>query len=95
MNSTAFLIGLVVAIGYYLYSRRKKPADNNWEAVIQKICDEDKKAFPVSEEDELIAVIAAALAEADGTESFQAPRIRSSCRKWAFTGRQELVHNRL
>lgn len=95
MNSTAFLIGLVAAVGYYLYSRRKKRTNIDREAAIQKTSDEDIKAFPISEEDELLAVIAAAVAEAEGTDEFRALRIRPSGKTWALTGRQELVHNRL
>jgi len=50
---------------------------------------------PATEDDELFAVIAAAVAEFEGGGEFQVLSIRPSGRNWAFTGRQELMQGRL
>lgn len=45
------------------------------------------------EEDELLAVIAAALAEFEGTDQFTVVSIRANNRTWRLTGRQESMRN--
>lgn len=48
----------------------------------------------VTAEEELLAVITAAVAEFEGTDEFRVLSIKRGGRNWKLTARQELLHSR-
>jgi hypothetical protein len=91
---TWILVVIVVAIIAFLILRNK-PAEQTQSAPRPEASGAPAYVAQTSEDDELFAVIAAAVAEFEGGGEFQVLSIRPSGRNWAFTGRQELMQGRL
>ena len=53
------------------------------------------QAVQVTEDEDVLAVIMAAVAEYEGTSDFQVLSIRPSGTNWKLTARQELLHGRI
>lgn len=88
---------LVLLVAAAIYLLRKKPATEPQTQDISPRPRDYSLASPAeisTANDELLAVLTAAVAEFEGTEYFQVLSIRQS-RNWTLTGRQELLHGRL
>jgi Na+-transporting methylmalonyl-CoA/oxaloacetate decarboxylase gamma subunit len=98
---TWLLVVIVVAIIGFLILRNRPKEEQAQPTPAQSVPQlAEPSAAPVyavqeSEDDELFAVIAAAVAEFEGGGEFQVLSIRPSGRNWTFTGRQELMQGRL
>jgi hypothetical protein len=91
---TWLLIAIIAAVVLFLVLK-KKPAEETAQAPQLETSGASPYVAQTSEDDELFAVIAAAVAEFEGGGDFQVLSIRPSGRNWAFTGRQELMQGRL
>lgn len=92
---TWLLIAIIVAVVLFLFMK-KKPAEETAQSAPQlEASGAPAYAAQGAEDDELFAVIAAAIATFEGGGEFQVVSIRPSGRNWAFTGRQELMQARL
>ena len=88
------LIVMLIGVGWFLL-RSKRRVD----MLAQQTTQPQKVIAPVveavleteSEDDELLAVLAAAVTEFEGTSDFQVVSIRPSGRNWTLTARQELL----
>jgi len=88
------VIAILVAAALFLILR-KKPEEQAQSAPQLQESGASGYVAQMTEDDELFAVIAAAVAEFEGGGEFQVLSIRPSGRNWAFTGRQELMQGRL
>lgn len=98
---TTWLILIIFAIGI-VWLIKKKPREEvtqQHEALSTEPPRVTQQAvsFNDNEEEELIAVITAAIAEFTGssTDAFKVLRIRQHSANWSLTGRQDIMHNRL
>ncbi|MDR3589350.1 MAG: OadG family protein [Negativicutes bacterium] len=97
---TWLLVVIVVAVILFLILRNKPKEESAQSVPAQSAPQLAASAAPAyavqdAEDDELLAVITAAVAEFEGGGEFQVVSIRPSGRNWAFTGRQELMQGRL
>ncbi|HMM19264.1 MAG TPA: OadG family protein [Selenomonadales bacterium] len=84
-------LGIIAALAVVAYFFRGHQA-KAMPAATAKSVYEDPAA---DTEEELFAVIAAAIAEFEGDGEFQVVSIRRRSRSWALFGRAELMRNRL
>lgn len=94
-----WIVILVIGIGLWLLLRRKPTEQVAAGAQPQS----DAVALPAAwakpqeelAEEELLAVLAAAIAEYEGTSEFQVVSIRLRNQNWSLIGRQEQLFRRL
>ncbi|MDR3562834.1 MAG: hypothetical protein P4N59_15545 [Negativicutes bacterium] len=91
---TWLVLLILAAIVLFLFMRKKSVEETAHPAPQLEVSGAPDQAVATGD-DELMALIAAAIAEYEGSGSFQVVSIRPSGRSWAFTGRQELMHGRL
>ncbi|VBB09197.1 Hypothetical protein LUCI_4483 [Lucifera butyrica] len=81
-----WLILLAIAVALFFILRKKEGEGTSMPV----------SAVPqILEEDELLAVISAAVAQFEGDGGFEVLCITCCGRNWTLTGRQELLHNHL
>ncbi|VBB07841.1 sodium ion-translocating decarboxylase [Lucifera butyrica] len=95
-----WLILIIIIVALFMLLRKKPVEEANQAADLSpSTAHMAGTATHVSqadhENDELVAVIMAAIAEFEGTTEFQVLRITHSSPSWTLTSRQELVHGRL
>ena len=91
---TWLLILIIAAIVAFLFMRKKSVEETAQPTPQLEASGADYAAQGA--DDELFALIAAAIAEFEGgAGEFQVVSIRPSGRNWKFTGRQELMQGRL
>lgn len=94
-------MALVVVLAYYFFSVRKWKTQNNKNVIPTEGGNANANDIPVAttivdkdteEDEELVAIITAAIHEFTGTEDFEVVRIRPS-EAWTLTGRQNALRN--
>jgi len=102
INTTAFVLALVVVLGYYLFSVRKwKTQNKNNSMPMEKGKENNHEmslvTLPVNEDteenDELVAIMTAAIHEFTGSADFQVVKIKPSATNWTLTGWQNSLRN--
>lgn len=102
INTTAFVLALLVALAYYFFSVRKWKAQNNKNIIPTEVSNANTEGVPsaimiinegTAEDEELIAVITAAIHEFTGTRDFEVVMIKPSAVIWTLTGRQKALRN--
>lgn len=98
INTTAFVLALVVVLSYYLFSVRK------WKKT-SIITEEGNDHIPgtplvmtavdvdTEQDDELVAIMTAAIHEFTGREDFQVVKIKQNRKNWTLTGWQDSLRN--
>lgn len=101
INTTAFVLALVVVLAYYFFSVHKWKDENNKKAIPTEGGNPNTNDIPLAitivdedpEDDEvLVAIISAAIHEFTGTDNFEVVRIKPSP-AWTLTGRQNALRN--
>lgn len=92
---TALVMIIILAIGA-IWLVHKKPREEA-QPQIEKMATPKVMAQPKQDDEELIAVITAAIAEFTGSSSddFKVLSIRPHRNNWALSGRQDIMHSRL
>ena len=97
INTTAFVLALVVVLGYYMFSVRKwkknsipieKSQENPPEMALVTTLVKDTE-----DEDELVAIMTAAIHEFTGSDDFQVVKIKPSAKNWTVSGWQNSLRN--
>lgn len=100
MNTTAFVVALVIVLAYYFFSVRKWKAQNHKDVIPTKSVNANTNDIPVAtiivdedteEDEELVAIITAAIHEFTGTDDFEVVKIKPSAPNWTLTGRQKAL----
>jgi hypothetical protein len=88
-------LGAVVIVAFLVFFLvRNKPK----EEAVNETAERQIVAAPpgqVAEDEDLLAVLIAAVAEYEGTSDFRVLSVRTSTGNWKLTGRQELLHGRI
>jgi len=102
INTTAFVLALVIVLAYYFFSVRKWKAQNNKKAISTESVHVDTNDRPVGltivdgeieDDEELVAIITAAIHEHTGKDDFEVVKIRPSATNWTLTGRQNALRH--
>ena len=102
INTTAFVLALVVALAYYFFSVHKWKAQNNKNVMPTEGGNTNTNDIPLAitiidkatvEEEELVAIITAAIHEFTGKKDVEVVSIRPSATNWTLTGRQNALRN--
>lgn len=102
INTTAFVVALVLVLAYYFFSVRKWKAQNNKNVITTEMIstngDDVSVAIAIGNEnceegEELFAIITAAIHEFTGSTEFEVVKIRASADNWRITGRQNALRN--
>ena len=88
------LIAMLVGVGWFLWQSKKRVDKMSQQTPLApKVIAPVMEAVqaPESEDDELLAIFAASVAEFEGTGEFHVVSIKPSGRNWALTARQDLL----
>lgn len=83
-----FTLAIIVA-GLVIYCRKRITAAERQARAKQE------KPVPAEAEDDILAVVSAALMEFESAGDFKVLKIKPSCRNWTITGRQEQLRRRM